>query len=221
MTERYSLGKIYKLVSNMTDDIYIGSCCTPLRQRLFYHKNDFKQWKDGKRKNISSSSVLFELGGDVQIILIEDFATDTKDKLLSRERFYIDNTPCVNIRRPIIFEFERAELNKQYEEAYSAYRKEHYNANKEHILATRKAYRSIPENRERENVTAKQYRLDNREVILQKQKQYDEANKAYRTEKIKCQKCVKLISKGYMAKHLQVHLRRGLQQTESDDLNED
>ena len=183
MTERYASGKIYKLVSNMTDKIYIGSCCVPLRQRLFNHKYQFNHWKDGRRKTVSSSSILFELGGDVQIILIEDFATDSKDKLLARERFYIESTPCVNIYRPIVFEFERAEFAKQYTEA-----------NKEHIRATSKAYRSIPENRERlnatrkqyhllnkekDNATNKQYHLDNREVILQKQREHYNANKEH------------------------------------------
>ena len=39
----YSLSKIYKLVSNKTSDIYIGSCLMRLSTRLSQHKNKNNQ----------------------------------------------------------------------------------------------------------------------------------------------------------------------------------
>ena len=48
-TGDYSLGKIYKLVSNQTDDIYIGSTCQKLLStRLCGHIQDYKRWVEGK-----------------------------------------------------------------------------------------------------------------------------------------------------------------------------
>ena len=44
-----SLGKIYKIVSNQTDDIYIGSTCQKLLStRLGKHRDDYKRWVEGK-----------------------------------------------------------------------------------------------------------------------------------------------------------------------------
>ena len=55
-TNRYNNGKIYKLVSNHTDKIYIGSTCKErLCQRLAKHKSNYKQWiKDNNNGYISS-----------------------------------------------------------------------------------------------------------------------------------------------------------------------
>ena len=36
----YNLGKIYKLVSNKSEDIYIGSCVSRLSNRLSVHKTE-------------------------------------------------------------------------------------------------------------------------------------------------------------------------------------
>ena len=38
MLPDYSKGKIYKLVSNKTDDVYIGSCLMTLSTRLSKHR---------------------------------------------------------------------------------------------------------------------------------------------------------------------------------------
>ena len=35
---RYNNGKIYKIINNFNDMVYIGSTCLPLRKRIFNHK---------------------------------------------------------------------------------------------------------------------------------------------------------------------------------------
>ena len=48
-TGDYSLGEIYKLVSDQTDDIYIGSTCQNLLSRRFQgHMTGYKLWLKGK-----------------------------------------------------------------------------------------------------------------------------------------------------------------------------
>jgi predicted GIY-YIG superfamily endonuclease len=50
MPKDYSRGKIYKIVCNITNKIYIGSTCEPtLARRLAWHVQDFKKWKNGKK----------------------------------------------------------------------------------------------------------------------------------------------------------------------------
>ena len=45
----YSLGKVYKIVDNTNQDVYIGSTCQPtLAQRLSQHKKDYNKYLKDK-----------------------------------------------------------------------------------------------------------------------------------------------------------------------------
>ena len=49
----YQLGKIYKIVDNTNNNIYVGSTCEPtLARRLSSHVRDYHVWKNGKRTNV-------------------------------------------------------------------------------------------------------------------------------------------------------------------------
>ena len=146
--DRYSRGKIYKLVSDVTDKIYIGSCCGPLRKRLSEHKSC---------SNTTKSCELFKLGGNVEIILIEEYPCKSKMELERRERYHIENNNCVNRSIPTRTRAERREANR---DVLREYEKEYYEANKGVILEYHKEYREA-----------------NRDVILEYQKKYREANK--------------------------------------------
>ncbi len=83
---RYQNGKIYKLVNNTDNEIYIGSTCLPLHKRFHTHKSDAK--KQPERKVYKH---LLGIGwNEVKIILIESFPCDNKMELEKRERYYIE-----------------------------------------------------------------------------------------------------------------------------------
>ena len=42
MKQRYQTGKIYQIVNDVNDQVYIGSTCMPLSKRLYSHKKDCK-----------------------------------------------------------------------------------------------------------------------------------------------------------------------------------
>ena len=46
----YQNGKIYKLVSSFTDEVYYGSTTQPLHVRKGGHKKDYKGWKNDKNE---------------------------------------------------------------------------------------------------------------------------------------------------------------------------
>ena len=54
MCERYQNGKIYKLVSDATDDVYYGSTCLPLSKRTYGHKRSYAVYKSNKGKYTTS-----------------------------------------------------------------------------------------------------------------------------------------------------------------------
>ena len=76
--------KIYKIVDNTNDNIYIGITKQTLSQRLSKHKH--------KTKNNTNGSMSREIikNGDYKVELIEE----TDDK--TRERYWIENTECIN-----------------------------------------------------------------------------------------------------------------------------
>jgi predicted GIY-YIG superfamily endonuclease len=45
---KYSNGKIYKIVDNTSEKVYIGSTCRSLKQRLTTHELDFRRYMNGK-----------------------------------------------------------------------------------------------------------------------------------------------------------------------------
>jgi len=124
----YKNGKIYKIVSHQTDKIYIGSTCTPLRKRLWYHKADYRKWKRGKHTYTTSYEIIQY--GDAEIILIANAPCNSKEELHSIERSYIEGTECVNKNIP-------GRTMKEYTEANKEKRKAYYQANKKKIIAQR------------------------------------------------------------------------------------
>ena len=86
----YQNGKIYKLVSNHTDKVYIGSTTQPLHKRFHEHK---AYLNSGRLDN--TSRTLFELG-EVDIVLVEEYPCRNKIELHRQERYWIENTNCVN-----------------------------------------------------------------------------------------------------------------------------
>ena len=90
----YSQAKIYKLVSKSTDEVYIGSTCSPLKHRLSEHISHYKMFLIGKMNFISSYHLVnYE---NVQIMLIENFSCQTNAELSRREGYYVINIECVN-----------------------------------------------------------------------------------------------------------------------------
>ena len=104
---KYDNGKIYKLIDNTNGNIYIGSTTQPLYKRKSQHKTD------AKRINCKSKSIIEN--GDYDIILIENYPCKSKEELLMRERYYMDNTDCINQVRCYISEDERKEYKKEYD----------------------------------------------------------------------------------------------------------
>ena len=143
----YSNGKIYKIVCDTTNKVYIGSTTLSLCKRLAQHKRDFNLYKDGK-KRFSSSYDLIE-NENYKIVLLEHVKCNNREELLQRERFYIENKECVNRLIPIRGKEEKKELDRIVKRKYDEDHKEsikqrkqnYYQQNKEHILGRCKNYR--------------------------------------------------------------------------------
>jgi len=145
----YSKGKIYKIVCNITNEIYVGSTINTLNVRLGHHK----------KNNCISRQILER--GDYKILLIENYPCKTKQDLLWRERDYIEKLDCINEKKPIITIDERKEKQKMLSKKQHAKRPIEY---KEEKQIYDKSYRE--KNAEKKKLVDKAYYEKNREQIV-------------------------------------------------------
>ena len=155
----YKNGKIYKIVSDNTDKIYIGSTCSPLAKRLYEHKANYKAWKVGKPNNghVTSYNIL-ELE-NVDIILLENYPCNDKNELYARERYWIEQNKAIVVNKAIPTRTMR----------------EYCKDNKEKIQKYTKEYNVIHKNEKK--VYNRLYNLDNKLNISIQKKEYYQKHK--------------------------------------------
>ena len=157
----YTNSKIYKIVCNITGEIYIGATTQKLSVRLSGHVSDAKKNKCCKSKDIL-------LRGDYNIILIENYSCNNKEELGKKEREHIEINICVNKNIPTRTIQEWKGDNK---ETIKEYAKEYYEKNIEQKTEYNIKYKT--ENRDILNNKKKEYRKNHKEDI----KKYYEDNK--------------------------------------------
>lgn len=160
----YQLGKIYKIVDNTNNNVYIGSTCKSLKRRLSGHVGDYKKFIKGNRENTTSFDII--KNDDYDIILIDNYSCDYKDELLARERYWCKKIKCVNKNKPGLFnELGQVEYKKQY-----------YVEHRDHLKEKVKQYYNDHE----------QYYVEHRENINKYHKQYYNEHKDRLNEKQYC-----------------------------------
>jgi selenocysteine-specific translation elongation factor len=160
--ERYKNAKIYKIVDNTNGNVYVGSTCEPtLALRLAKHRSKYKNYLKVGSGFVTSFKILEN--NDYSIVLLEEYPCETKDQLLARERFYIENNKCINKVVPTRSKNEYYEENKDKLKEQS---KEYYEENKDKLKEQSKAY--YKENKDK----LKEYREKNKDKTKGYQKDY-------------------------------------------------
>ena len=173
----YSNGKIYKIVNDIDDKIYVGSTTQTLNKRFNRHKSKSKQSQDRtiyKHFNI--------IGWDhVTIKLIENYVCSCKYELEKRERYWIDTlNSSLNIIVP------------------TRTQKEHYELNKDRILTYNRNYRLA--NIEKCKKRDRDYYIKNKQRILDRDKRYYLSKRDELATKVTCE-CGKVVSKSGLTAH--------------------
>ena len=156
----FSKGKIYKLVSNISSDIYIGSCLIDLSKRLYRHK---------ARSNTCVSKRMFVDDAIISIVLIEDCPCENKNQLKARELHYITNINCININKPFISDIQI--INGDNKEWMNQYQAQYYDAHKEQRAQYINTHKELIAQRQA------QYNAAHKEQIAQRQAQYYQLQK--------------------------------------------
>ena len=158
----YQNGRIYQLTVDEDESlVYYGSTTQPLSKRLSEHQSKFLK-KDHNR----TASELFKVGSPI-ITLIEKYPCDSKEELKARERYYIENNPCVNKEIP---GRTKAEYYQDNKERIQKYQEEH----KEERAVYMDEWRE--KNKEHVAEYAKEYQEKNREILRERAKESAKAH---------------------------------------------
>ncbi len=162
-TEFYKNANIYKIVDNTNGNIYVGSTCKKLCQRLAQHRRDYKLYNNGDKKRYVTSSKILE-NNDFSIILIENVENcENIEQLRARERYYIESLKCVNKNIPNKFNIDaNSKYNKEYQKLY-------YQELKQEI-----------------NEKHNKYYLSNIDKLREKHRKYNSYNRNKLREKFDC-----------------------------------
>ena len=167
---KYNDSKIYKIVDNTSDKVYIGSTCLKyLSQRLQKHLQNYRRYERGLERYVTSYSIL--KNNDYDIILIENVNCETIDQLRARERYHIENTPnCVNRNIPSRTCKEwHEQMYNENKESILEERKQYYKDNKEKVLERVKIYQD--NNKEKKKEQNRERYLKNKEQIAEQRKE--------------------------------------------------
>lgn len=105
-------GKIYKVVSPSTESCYIGST------NLKYLSMRFARHRSDAENGATRYNDLFDYK-DARIELVEDYPCSSREALLFRERYWIENTPnVVNKQNPITTRQESMKKAREYQKKW-------------------------------------------------------------------------------------------------------
>jgi len=179
---KFENGKIYKIVDDSNNNIYIGSTIQKyISTRLSGHRMSYKKYIETNKQYMTSFEIL--KNNNYHMELIELYPCKNSISLRTRERYWIDQLECVNKQMPVRTDEELKEYGREYrvtnKEKIKQTYKEYYIANKESISEKSREYRKT--HKEEKKKMDKLYSINNKEKIKQTQKEYYIANK----EKIK------------------------------------
>ena len=156
---KYQSGKIYKIVCNKTNDVYIGSTIRDLDARLKRHISDYE--RDAKRKCESYKIIK---RGDYKIELVESYACNSRKELYQRETHWMNEIKCINKCKS----YRSEEEAKQYYINWC-------NDNKERIKKNNKEYNE--KNKERLKEYHRQNHIKNKDAICERVRKWQNEHK--------------------------------------------
>jgi len=159
-----AIGKIYKIIHNQSNIIYIGSTFNNLKDRFYNHKITFKQYINNNHSEIAIYPYFLKYGiENFKIVLIKEYEVIDKKHLESKEQLWINKLKSIN-------------KNNSFS-IYKLYQKQYQIKNKDELLKKQKEYNK--NNKDKIKVYKKEYYKKNKDII---NKIIKEKNK----EKINC-----------------------------------
>lgn len=182
------IGRVYKIVDSLSEDVYIGSTFDTLSNRFLGHFT-------------CPSTVIGKLMREhgrsrYEIILVKEYKVADKYQLHAYEQLCINKTKCINKQFAFSIRF-------LYRLHYRIYNKDKIN---EYNMVNKDRNRNYYEaNRDKIKVNSKEYYWANKDKVNQKRRGYREANKdkikEHKSQKFDCE-CGGSYTNGHKSRHM-------------------
>jgi hypothetical protein len=179
---KYNNSKIYKIYSQLGNNIYIGSTSRSIVGRFNEHIKNYQYYKLDNSKTYTSSFRLFEQYGinNCCVVILEKVNVETRSELLQIEAKHIKENKdlCVNLILPYTSEEDKIQNRKEYKEPPDVIQHlKEYNQRPE-VIQNRIDHSQTPEYKEnrkayRETSEYVAHRKEYRDTPDQKQKRRD------------------------------------------------
>ena len=186
----YSKAKIYQIINDVSDDIYIGATCQPLSKRMAEHRISMKSKRD---KHIKLYQKMEDIGVEhFRIELIKETPCENVEQLRAIEGKYIRELGTLNSQ---VAGRTSAQYNQEFKERYKPTKQKYKDNNRDNI-----------------NEKGRDYYNERKEEICNKnKKRYDEITSV----KVTCEVCGTVHNK----KNKPLHLRSKKHQEALNNLN--
>ena len=157
MENKYENAKIYCILNTLDDEVYVGSTCQTLTQRMTKHRYNAKSRPDAMKITQKMKEQGIE---HFYIELLEEYPCEDKTHLMKKEGEWITKISTLNDK---IMGRTRAECTKKWREE-----------NKEHYLAVRREHRkkNIDKLREQDNALYQKKTVEERKALYEKVKEW-------------------------------------------------
>jgi hypothetical protein len=216
----YKTGRVYKIITSESNEIYVGSTFNTTRDRFFGHKRQYNFYKNSEGNKCSLYDLFDNYGiGNCKMVLIKSYEVIDRRHLEVYETLWIKKLKAINkiepcgglLRKQQIKQYKIdntqyfKEKNKQYYQNNLEKKKLYREINKEKIREKKKEYHE--KNKEKLKEYNKQYHQNNLEKLSGKNKEYYQNNREYfknyyqnNKEKTTCE-CGSVVTKHSLAKH--------------------
>ena len=110
------IGRIYKIIHNQSDVVYVGSTLNILKQRWQQHKANYKKWLNEETTQLSIYPYFQEHGiENFKLLLIKEYEVCDKAHLKAYEQLWINKLNCFNKNKAFrISKYYNLEYNRLY-----------------------------------------------------------------------------------------------------------
>jgi hypothetical protein len=216
-----TFGRVYKIIHNQSDIVYVGSTMSELRFRWQNHKAQFQRFLQNCDHCICSIYPFFEKFGieNFKIVLIKEYEVCDKKHLEAKEQLWINKLRCINQRNllPVPEKISKQIYYERNKDRIEEYRKQYYQNNKEAINLKARLYheqnkakvndvsrKHYASNIQKYQEYGKKYREENKEQLRDKKRNYYETNKKTilenQAQKLECE-CGATVTRNHLARH--------------------
>jgi hypothetical protein len=177
-------GIVYCIECLTTGDKYYGSTIQPLEARVKAHCAELHTFENGNKIGQCVSHIILKRE-NYKFFVFKEVQFDDETELLWEERWAMEgDNRAINIKKPILTDEERAELNLKCKRDYA---KRHYHEKKEECLAKNKAYRQTEKGKESKAKSDKKYREGPKREELLAKKREDSKARCENAEQMTCE----------------------------------